>query len=83
MGRYGITVNVINPLLESNSLETLRRRNPETAQRIADRIATLPMGRYGDPIEDGAPLAVFLASDASRYVSGQTIMLDGSDYTYA
>jgi len=36
-----------------------------------------PLGRVGDPEEDIAPVAVFLASDLSRYVTGETINVDG------
>jgi 3-oxoacyl-[acyl-carrier protein] reductase len=36
-----------------------------------------PLGRVGDPEEDIAPVAVFLGSEASRYVTGETIHVDG------
>jgi NAD(P)-dependent dehydrogenase (short-subunit alcohol dehydrogenase family) len=35
------------------------------------------LGRFGDPERDIGPAAVFLASDVSRYVTGQTINVDG------
>ena len=35
------------------------------------------IGRFGDPYEDIAPVAVFLASDDSRHLTGQTIMAEG------
>lgn len=79
-GRYGVSVNVINPLLETNSMESLRSRDPD---KVATLEAGVPMGRLGDAIRDAGPLAAFLASDESDYVSGQTIMLDGANYTYA
>jgi NAD(P)-dependent dehydrogenase (short-subunit alcohol dehydrogenase family) len=48
------------------------------SQRIdhAERAKTIPLGRYGESAEV-ADLALFLASDASRYITGQTIRIDG------
>lgn len=42
----------------------------------ADVVAHTPLGRVGTP-EDVADVAVFLASDASRFITGQTIRVDG------
>jgi NAD(P)-dependent dehydrogenase (short-subunit alcohol dehydrogenase family) len=40
--------------------------------------ATVPLGgRMGDPLNDLAPVLVFLASDASHFITGQTIAVDG------
>ena len=38
------------------------------------------MGRLGDPEEDIAPVAVFLASDDARYVTGNTLFVDGGGH---
>ena len=38
--------------------------------------ALIPMGDYGQP-EDLGPLAVYLASDASRYMTGASLVIDG------
>ena len=46
------------------------------AEARALRLARIPMGRFGTP-EDGAELAVFLASDAASWLTGQVIVLDG------
>jgi putative transposase len=50
-------------------------------QRVLDEYvayfkAQVPMGDYGEP-EDLAPLAVYLASDASRYMTGAVLVIDG------
>ena len=37
----------------------------------------IALGRFGDPAADIGPVAVFLASDDSRYVTGQTLNADG------
>jgi 3-oxoacyl-[acyl-carrier protein] reductase len=47
----------------------------EFRQRVAQRV---PLGRWGVP-EDVASAAVYLLSDAARYVTGQTIMINGGD----
>jgi 2-deoxy-D-gluconate 3-dehydrogenase len=49
----------------------------EERQAIADAMtAKIPLGRFGDP-DDIAPVAVFLASDAARYMTGETVLVDG------
>jgi NAD(P)-dependent dehydrogenase (short-subunit alcohol dehydrogenase family) len=46
------------------------------ADRYAEMLARIPMGRFGDP-EELAGAAVFLASDAASYLTGQLITVDG------
>jgi NAD(P)-dependent dehydrogenase (short-subunit alcohol dehydrogenase family) len=46
--------------------------------RLMDRT---PLRRIGEPEPDIGPVAVFLASDLSRYVTGQTIVVDGGGFT--
>ena len=46
--------------------------------RLIDRT---PLRRIGEPEADIGPVAVFLASDMSRYVTGQTIIADGGGFT--
>lgn len=53
------------------------RMTEKLSAEIQDKIkAQIPLGRFGEP-EEVADLAVFLASDASRYITGQTIVIDG------
>ncbi len=71
---HGITVNAIAPgtfLTDANRRWFQER--PELKQEIE---ATIPMGRLGDPREIGG-LALYLASDASSYVTGSLIVIDG------
>ena len=42
--------------------------------------ADQPIARDGDAEDDIAPVVAFLLSDASRYVTGQTLMVDGGSY---
>lgn len=70
----GVTVNAIAPggfLTEPNQIWFKER--PELRQTFEQMI---PMGRFGEP-DELAPLAVYLASDASRYMTGATLVIDG------
>lgn len=71
--KSGIRVNAIAPGWFSTDLTEAVRKNKG---RYAELTARIPMGRWGNPEELGGA-AVFLASDASSYVTGQTIVVDG------
>jgi gluconate 5-dehydrogenase len=71
---HGVTVNAICPggfMTEPNL-----RWSREDPQVIESFKAQIPMGDFGQP-EDLAPLAVYLASDASRYMTGAVLVIDG------
>jgi gluconate 5-dehydrogenase len=70
----GVTVNAILPgtfMTEPN--QRWARERPEMIEGIKGQI---PMGDFGQP-EDLGPLAVYLASDASRYMTGASLVIDG------
>ncbi|HWE36445.1 MAG TPA: glucose 1-dehydrogenase [Isosphaeraceae bacterium] len=69
----GITVNAICPGPFATEMNLPLLDNPQVR---ADWESRIPLGRWGDPAELG-PVAVFLASDASSYVTGATIFVDG------
>jgi len=75
--RHNITANVICPAAETAPFRAFRAMAPEM---IAEILEQNPMGRMGDPEKDIAPLAAFLASDESRYVTGNTIHADGGGH---
>jgi NAD(P)-dependent dehydrogenase (short-subunit alcohol dehydrogenase family) len=75
--QYGITVNAIAPAARGTVFEELAQQMPGFEDAAA---AMNPLGRVGDPEEDIAPVAVFLASDASRYVTGELIHVDGGQH---
>jgi NAD(P)-dependent dehydrogenase (short-subunit alcohol dehydrogenase family) len=58
---------------------------PPTNRRaaFAAALADHPMGRDGDPEEDIAPVVLFLCSDATRFMTGQTLMVDGGALLFA
>jgi NAD(P)-dependent dehydrogenase (short-subunit alcohol dehydrogenase family) len=71
---HGIRVNAIAPgYMITPPVELIRDEDPE---RWATMLERVPMGRAGEPHElSGA--AIFLASDASAYVTGTTLVVDG------
>ena len=71
-GKHGIRVNTILPsALTPKSLWYL-----EESKSYDQELAKIAMGRFGTP-EDIAPTCIFLASDASNFVTGQTIGVEG------
>ncbi len=72
-GAHGITCNAIGPGFFPTSLTASVFADVDLADRHA---AQTCLGRNGQ-LQDIHGLAVFLASDASAYITGQTIMLDG------
>jgi gluconate 5-dehydrogenase len=72
-GRHGITVNCLAPGWFKTAQTKVLYDNPKWVEYLCERI---PLGRPGQPNDlDGA--IVFLASEASRYVTGQTLLVDG------
>jgi len=71
--QYGIRVNAIAP---GWFITDLTEAVQKDKGRYAEILSRIPMGRWGNPEELGGA-AVFLASDASSYVTGQTFVVDG------
>jgi NAD(P)-dependent dehydrogenase (short-subunit alcohol dehydrogenase family) len=75
-GQYGITVNCVCPASVAHRMSTAETGS-ERAKAFAEMYENHPLGRDGDPEEDIAPTITFLLSDASQYLTGQTLMVDG------
>jgi 3-oxoacyl-[acyl-carrier protein] reductase len=73
-GPTGVRVNCIAPLASSPALERAFELEPAMAERVLGRN---PLGRLGDATLDIGGVARFLLSDEARYVTGQTLMVDG------
>lgn len=69
---YGITVNVICPGIT----DTAQPRGHQTEEQIYAQGQRIPLGRIGQP-EDLAGPAIFLASDAAGFITGQTVLANG------
>ena len=78
-GPHGITVNCLAPGWFKTDQNKMMYEDPEWVAYLIDRI---PVRRPGKPSDLEGPI-VFLASDASEYVTGQTLLVDGGISTGA
>lgn len=69
-----LTVNLISPIALTEGVKQWSENFPELYDETINKI---PMKRMGDPEKDIGRIAVFLASEDSDYITGQTIMSDG------
>jgi NAD(P)-dependent dehydrogenase (short-subunit alcohol dehydrogenase family) len=73
-GRDAIRVNTIAPLAASPAMVGWLDAMPGGPDAF---LATIPLGRIGDPVRDIGAVVRFLASDEARYITGATIPVDG------
>ena len=78
-GRDGIVVNCICPGAGDRSARAAERGDEAFAAFFKDH----PIGRLGDAETDVGPVALFLCSDACRYMTGQTLLVDGGAFLFA
>jgi NAD(P)-dependent dehydrogenase (short-subunit alcohol dehydrogenase family) len=74
-GQYGITVNAVCPVSAAHRAPPAD--DPDRAAMFAATYKNQPIPRDGDAEDDIGPVVAFLLSDASRYMTGQTLMVDG------
>ena len=73
LGPAGIRVNAVSPGVVDTALWARNKAIPGVVEQIE---AQTPLRRWANP-DDIAPVVVFLASDAARFVTGETISADG------
>lgn len=73
-GAKGIRINVVCPYALTPGVEQWKKDFPDA---FAASLAQVPLKRIGDPEADIGAAVVFLASDAARYITGDTLMVDG------
>jgi NAD(P)-dependent dehydrogenase (short-subunit alcohol dehydrogenase family) len=78
-GRFGITVNCLAPGWFKTSQNKVMYEDKEWVEYLTDRI---PVKRPGQP-DDLDSAVVFLAAESSRYITGQTLLVDGGISTGA
>jgi NAD(P)-dependent dehydrogenase (short-subunit alcohol dehydrogenase family) len=76
-GRYQILVNAIAPGAASEGWLAYKNANPREAAGLE---SSIPLGRMGDTEEDIGGVALFLASDDGRYMTGHTLFVDGGGH---
>lgn len=82
LGKDRIHINVLGPgRIQTERIEQLdslraTKTGVSVDQIRADTFKTIPLGRYGTP-DEYAKIAVFLASPANTYITGQTLLVDG------
>jgi NAD(P)-dependent dehydrogenase (short-subunit alcohol dehydrogenase family) len=79
-GKYAIRVNNVVPAIWTQMYDEYRSRMSDQERMVHDMTMqhVIPLGgKLGNPDGDAAPLMVFLASDMSRFITGQAIPVDG------
>lgn len=74
---HGITVNVVSPIAYSPAMTAAIEADPAMAERLSRRI---PLGRIGDPQHDIGSAVAFLIGPNARYITGQTLGIDGGHF---
>ena len=73
-GPDGVNCNIICPLVMTDALKKWKEEYPAVYEQT---IKGIPAGRFGDPEKDIGRTAVFLCSEDAKYISGETITMQG------
>jgi NAD(P)-dependent dehydrogenase (short-subunit alcohol dehydrogenase family) len=78
-GKYWIRVNAVCPaVLTPLAEQWFQEMSPDRLALVEDSLArTIPLGGKLGTVDDAANLNLFLASDSARFITGQTIPVDG------
>ena len=74
---HAITVNAVSPLAYSPAMTAAIEAEPAMEERLSRRI---PLGRIGDPEQDIGSAVAFLVGPGARYITGQTLGVDGGHF---
>lgn len=77
-GPHDIVVNALAPAALTDAARSYLEADPD---RTREAMKSFPLGRMGDMRDDIGPAAVAMCSDLWRYVTGQTVNVDGGYYT--
>jgi NAD(P)-dependent dehydrogenase (short-subunit alcohol dehydrogenase family) len=78
--RHAITVNVVEPAAKTDAADNIERTSPKA---MAAAVAAIRMGGLGDPLLDIAPAVLYFATDDARFITGQTLGVDGGMFLHA
>lgn len=73
LAKHQIRVNAVAPAFTKTEMNASLRSGPDDEKKLG---AQLPLGRLGEP-QDIAKAVVFLATEQSAYITGQTLIVDG------
>lgn len=73
-GEFNININVVCPLAMTEGLKKWKEEYPDL---YAETIKEIPLKRFADPETDVGRLCVFLASEDAKYITGETISIQG------
>lgn len=73
-GKDGINVNILCPLAMTERLGEWKEEYPELYEKT---IQAVPMGRFADPEKDIGKLCIFLTSEDGKFITGETISVQG------
>lgn len=76
-GRYQIRVNTLVPLADTPAFRSYRERD---LAAVEQRVQQTALKRVGDPVRDIGGAAVFLATDDTRFLTGQIVYADGGSF---
>ncbi|MDO5734457.1 MAG: SDR family oxidoreductase [Eubacteriales bacterium] len=77
-GKYGIRANLIYPIVATEAINDPEGRHKDSG--ILEELAKNPLQRVGDAYRDVAPVAVFLGSSESSYITGQALRAEGGRF---
>lgn len=81
-GQYQINVNVIVPVIMTQTLRYGMEAHAKASGQEVDMTPQNVLGRFGEPLRDVGPLAVYLSSSDSDFMTGKTLEIDGGFYLH-